>query len=110
DFRPDDSRQGLAGVSCVEGDITDAPSLYRSFAAAPVDAVVHCAAIVGVLAGLSPADMVRINIAGSVNLFEAMVFSGVRRVIHISSEEVLGPFQCDRADEDHPTRPVMAYG
>jgi UDP-glucose 4-epimerase len=35
---------------------------------------------------------------------------GVRRVVHISSEEVYGPFEAPLIDEEHPCRPLMAYG
>jgi nucleoside-diphosphate-sugar epimerase len=52
----------------------------------------------------------RVNVEGSLNLFEAMRLSGVRRVVHISSEEVYGPFEAPLIDEEHPCRPLMAYG
>jgi len=75
------------------------------------DAVLHCAAIVGVLSSLgSPINVVRVNIEGSLNVFEAMQLGGVRRCIHISSEEAYGAFRADRIDETHPLDPVMPYG
>jgi nucleoside-diphosphate-sugar epimerase len=75
------------------------------------DAVVHCAAIVGVLSSLgSPINVVRVNVEGSLNVFEAMRLAGVRRCIHISSEETYGAFRADRIDETHPLDPVMPYG
>jgi UDP-glucose 4-epimerase len=75
------------------------------------DAVLHCAAIVGVVSSLgSPINVVRINIEGALNVFEAMRLAGVRRCINISSEEVYGPFNSERIDEDHPLNPVMPYG
>lgn len=101
---------GGPGIVLVPGDIADAFSILKALDAHRPDAVIHCAAIVGVLASLSPAEMIRVNIGGSINLFEAMAQCGVRRVIHLSSEETLGDFQVPRADEAHPTAPVMAYG
>jgi nucleoside-diphosphate-sugar epimerase len=75
------------------------------------DAVLHCAAIVGVLSSLgSPVNVVRVNVEGSLNVFEAMRLAGVRRCVHISSEEAYGPFRADRIDEAHPLDPVMPYG
>ena len=97
-------------ILTVAGDITDAFSVLEALDAHRPDAVIHCAAMVGVLASLSPAEMLRVNLGGSVNLFEAMARRDVRRVLHLSSEETLGDFLVNRADEDHPTRPVMAYG
>lgn len=107
---PVDFQEGIAGLVLAQGDITDPASLFRAFAGKPVDAVVHCAAIVGVLAALIPGEMVRVNIGGSVNLFEAMALHGTRRAIHLSSEEVLGAFSTERVDETHPTDPMMTYG
>jgi UDP-glucose 4-epimerase len=39
-----------------------------------------------------------------------MRLAGVRRCVHISSEEVYGAFRTDRIDETHPLDPVMPYG
>jgi nucleoside-diphosphate-sugar epimerase len=93
------------------GDITDMANLAQALLAHRPDAVVHCAAIVGVLSSLaSPINVVRVNVEGSLNLFEAMRLAGVRRCVHLSSEEVYGPFRADRIDESHPLDPVMPYG
>jgi nucleoside-diphosphate-sugar epimerase len=93
------------------GDITDMANVAQTIAVHKPDAVVHCAAIVGVLSSLgSPINVVRVNIEGSLNVFEAMRLGGVRRCIHISSEEAYGAFRADRVDETHPLNPVMPYG
>jgi nucleoside-diphosphate-sugar epimerase len=66
---------------------------------------------VGALASLgSPINVVRVNVEGSLNIFEAMRLSSIRRCIHISSEEAYGPFRADRIDETHPLDPVLPYG
>jgi UDP-glucose 4-epimerase len=93
------------------GDITDAAALAAALREARPDAVIHCAAVVSVLSSIeSPRDTVRINIEGAVNLFEAMRACGVRRAIHISSEETYGEFRAPVVDENHPLDPVMPYG
>jgi UDP-glucose 4-epimerase len=93
------------------GDITDAAALAAALREARPDAVIHCAAVVSVLSSIeSPRDTVRINIEGAVNLFEAMRTCGVRRAIHISSEETYGEFRAPVVDENHPLDPVMPYG
>jgi UDP-glucose 4-epimerase len=75
------------------------------------DAVVHTAAIVGVLQAADiPLKALRVNVEGAVNVFEAMRLSGVKRVIHISTEETYGDFQTPTIDEEHPQRPVSVYG
>lgn len=98
-------------VRAFAADVADMASLCRVMKTEPVDAVLHCAAVVGVVASLgSPNTVFRVNIEGCVNLFEAMSLFGVRRVIHISSEETYGHFRADVITEDHPAAPIYAYG
>jgi nucleoside-diphosphate-sugar epimerase len=95
----------------VPGDITDMASMARVILTYKPDAVVHGAAIVGVLPSIaSPLNIVRVNIEGSLNVFEAMRLGGVKRCVHISSEETYGHFRADKIDETHPLDPVYPYG
>ncbi len=95
----------------VQGDITDMAALAQTVLVHKPDAVIHCAAIVGVLSSIgSPNNIVRINVEGSINVFEAMRIGGIERCIHISSEEAYGAFRADRIDETHPLEPVLPYG
>jgi UDP-glucose 4-epimerase len=102
---------GAGRIARVEGDIADAAGTLAVFRDCLPDAVVHAAAIVGVLPSMGdPARVVRVNVEGSVNVFEAMHATGVKRCIHVSSEEVYGPFRADTIDESHPLQPEMPYG
>jgi UDP-glucose 4-epimerase len=95
----------------VPGDITDMANIAQAMRMHMPDSVIHCAAIVGVLSSLaSPINLVRVNIEGSLNVFEAMRLCEIKRCIHISSEEVYGAFRSDRVDETHPLDPVLPYG
>ena len=95
----------------VPGDITDMANIAQAVMLHKPDAIVHCAAVVGVLSSLgSPINVVRVNIEGSLNVFEAMRLGGVKRCIHISSEEAYGTFRADAIDETHPLDPVLPYG
>jgi nucleoside-diphosphate-sugar epimerase len=96
---------------CMPGDITDLANIAHAVMAHKPDAVVHCAAVVGVLSSLgSPINVIRVNVEGSLNVFEAMRLAGIRRCIHLSSEEAYGVFRADRIDETHPLDPVLPYG
>jgi len=99
------------GIHVAHADMSDAAAVEAAFDLARPDAVVHCAAIVGVLNGLaSPTLLYRVNIEGAVNVFEAMARHNVSRMIHISSEETYGDFQSPRIGEDHPQTPTNPYG
>jgi nucleoside-diphosphate-sugar epimerase len=92
-------------------DITERPALAATFAEHRPDAVIHLAAIVGVPASLdSPHQTVRVNIEGSLNVFEAMLAVGARRVIHMSSEETYGDFPAPVVDETCPPLATTPYG
>jgi UDP-glucose 4-epimerase len=100
-----------ANAEFVQGEITEWPHVMAIVQAKKPDAVVHCAAIVGVTNSLaSPIGTFRVNVEGSLNVFEAMRLSGVRRAINLSSEETYGVFESDRIDETHPNRPLKPYG
>ena len=99
------------GVSVVPGEITEWHHIANLLHEVKPDAVVHCAAIVGVIASAdAPFATMRVNIGGALNVFEAMRLFGVKRVLNISTEEVYGDFSAERITEDHPCFPVMPYG
>lgn len=98
-------------VKAVVGEMTEWPTIVGAIKEERPDAVVHCAAIVGVPASVgAPYATLRVNVEGSLNLLEAMRLFGVPRMVHISSEEVYGPFQAAKIDETHPCFPIMPYG
>jgi nucleoside-diphosphate-sugar epimerase len=115
DLRTSPRLEGVAarhqGVSFVAGEIVEWAGIAGIMQRFRPDAVVHCAAIVGVAASLdTPVQTMRVNVEGSMNVLEAMRLFGVRRMVHMSSEETYGDFQSERVTEDHPQNPVMAYG
>jgi nucleoside-diphosphate-sugar epimerase len=99
----------------VRADIMDGPAIRRAFAG--VDAVVHAAAVPGPAFGTKE-DIERINIWGTREVAGAATAEGVRRLVFISSEAVLGlVFSGDRTrpryfpiDEAHPLSPTEPYG
>lgn len=100
-----------AKVRAEQGDISEWHQVANLLRDARPDAVIHCAAIVGVIASAdAPFATMRVNIGGALNLLEAMRLFGVRRLINLSTEEVYGHFRDARITEDHPCLPVMPYG
>jgi nucleoside-diphosphate-sugar epimerase len=92
-------------------EVTEWAQMADGFEVFRPDAAVHCAAVVGVANSVaSPIGTMRINVEGSLNLFNLARLHKVRRVVNLSSEEVYGPFEADVIDEDHPCRPLRPYG
>lgn len=93
------------------GDITDPANVMAAVKDCAPDAIIHAAARVGIKPSVeSPRNVFAVNVGGSINVFEAMRIFDVRRVIHLSSEEVYGDIPDGVATEDHPTNPAMPYG
>lgn len=98
-------------LSVVAADLGEWSQVVRLFEQHQPDAVVHAAAIVGVIQAADiPLKALRVNVEGAVNLFEAMRLAGVKRVIHVSTEETYGDFLSPLIDEDHPQKPLSIYG
>ena len=101
--RPVSDRRNLEGVDCeiVAGDLTDAASLRR--AAAGCDTLFHVAADYRLWVP-DPAEIERVNVGGSVNLFRAAAEAGVSRMVYTSSVATLGLRKDGgSADEDTPS-------
>lgn len=98
-------------ITFVGGEVTEWPQVANVVKESRPDGVVHCAAVVGVTNSLaSPIATFRVNVEGSLNVLESMRLFGVRRFVHLSSEETYGPFDADVIDETHPNRPLAPYG
>lgn len=100
-----------ANLKIASVDLANAPQTIDLLRNETPDAVVHCAAIVAVgPCAADPAKAYRVNVEGTVNLFEAVRAAGVKRVVNVSTEETYGDFQSDVVDEDHPQNPTSIYG
>jgi nucleoside-diphosphate-sugar epimerase len=75
------NRRPVPGVECHLADLGDLDAITPAFEA--VDTVVHLAAAAG--SNNTPADILRSNVLGSYNVFEAARRAGVTRVIFASS-------------------------
>jgi UDP-glucose 4-epimerase len=92
-------------------DIRDRAALDRLFAAAPVDAVVHFAALKAVGESCErPLDYFDNNIGGTISLLQAMKAAGVRRLVFSSSATVYGDPDSVPVREDAPLRVTNPYG
>ena len=119
------NRRAVSGVECHQADITDLDSILPAFE--KKEAVVHLAALASDTAPWE--EILRHNIIGTYNVFEAARRTGVKRVIYASSgatvsgwESVL-PYSAlveenrsgslpswKKLTHESPTRPSGLYG
>lgn len=95
-------------MTFVEGNILDA-ALVGDLLAAHT-AVVHFAAESHVDRSFFQAgNFLATNVLGTQILLEAAKSAGIRRLVHVSTDEVYGPLADGSASEDAPLRPTVPY-
>ena len=95
----------------VEGDLEDRQSIEKTLAKQRPDAVMHFAA--NALVGESmqnPSKYFRNNIANGLNLLDAMINVGVKKIVFSSTCAIFGPPERVPIDETTPSRPINPYG
>jgi UDP-glucose 4-epimerase len=95
----------------IEGDLSDRSGFEATLARIRPDAVMHFAA--SALVGESmenPSKYFRNNVANGLNLLDAMVSTGIERLVFSSTCAIFGPPERVPIHEDLPTRPINPYG
>jgi UDP-glucose 4-epimerase len=100
-----------AGVPFVQTDLEDASAVAECLGRHPVDAVMHLAAEALIEeSNRDPGRFYRVNVGGGINLLDAMVGTGVNRLVFSSTAAVYGEAERSPIAEDVPCSPVNAYG
>lgn len=103
--------QAVQAAELVVGDLLDPAALKALFAAHAFDAVMHFCALS--LVGVSVHEPYRYyqnNVAGTLNLLQAMREAGVNRLVFSSTAAVFGQPLVELIDESQPTVPINPYG
>ncbi len=96
-------------ITVIRGDIRDYPRLEKAMRKHRV--VSHQAAQLEIFRCLkSPFEDLEINTGGTLNVLNAAVKNGVRKIINASSACVYGQAWRTPQEENHPTNPNWAYG
>ena len=100
-----------AGCRFVEGGIGDPAALAHVFGQEPIDAVIHLAAEAAIEFSVTdPALFFKTNLADSLTLIDTMRAHGTMRLVLSSTAATYGEPQSMPMAEDHPQRPINAYG
>ena len=92
-------------------DITDGPGLGHVLARFQPDALIHFAGLKAVGEAVAePLEYYRVNVGGSVTLFQELAKINCNRVVFSSSATVYGDPDQVPIPEHHPLRPTNPYG
>jgi len=90
------------------GDILHRDTLLRAMAG--MDGVFHLAALWLLQCHEYPRSAFEVNVAGTMNVIEAVIASGVKRLVFSSSASVYGDAVTEPMEEDHPFNCQEFYG
>ena len=100
--------KGLGQVEIVNGDVRDPH--YCKHITKDIDTVFHLAALIAIpYSYVAPDSYVDTNVKGTLNICQAALENGVKRVIHTSTSEVYGTAQYVPIDEKHPLQAQSPY-
>lgn len=99
------------GVELVEGDIADRSRLEQLFRSQHYDGVMHFAALIEAGESMKhPEVYFRNNTASTLGLLEAMLATGVNKLVFSSTAAVYGEPESTPIREDAALKPTNAYG
>jgi UDP-glucose-4-epimerase GalE len=104
-------RAAGGAAEMVEGDIGDTSRVREVLESHRIDAVMHFAAWLSVPDSVrDPAGYYRNNVKGALSVLDAMIAGGTRHFVFSSTAAVFGDAHEVPITEEHPRRPINAYG
>jgi nucleoside-diphosphate-sugar epimerase len=103
----------IAEVHVIKGDITDEALLKTSLEHERVEHIIHLAAMQLPLCRANPAFGARVNVEGTINIFEAAKHCGIKSLVYSSSTAVYGisdEYRSARLEHDSLLIPHSLYG
>ena len=98
----------LDRIEVLNGDIRDPH--YCKHITKEIDIIFHLAALIAIpYSYIAPDSYVDTNVKGTLNICQAALDNGVKRVIHTSTSEVYGSALYVPIDENHPLQPQSPY-
>jgi UDP-glucose 4-epimerase len=100
------------GAELIELDVRDAEAVAAAVERVGPEVIFHLAAQIDVRKSVAdPANDSRVNVEGTINVLNAALAAGVRRLINTSTGgAIYGEGQILPAPEDHPVAPESPYG
>ncbi len=106
-IQPDD----LSRVRFITGDITDGAAVVSALSSSGAERVIHLAGLQVPTCKVDPLAGALVNVAGTLNVFEAVRAIGIKGIVYASSAAVYGLNDSDEAlDETAQCEPTTHYG
>lgn len=104
-------RDAIIGGDFVLGDLADRTGLDHLLADYQFDGIIHFASFIEVGESMQqPGKYYQNNVAGTLNLLDAIITHGAPPIIFSSTAAIFGEPQYTPIDEQHPTQPINPYG
>ena len=101
----------LAKVRFISGDITDRSAVLSALSDSGAERVIHLAGLQVPMCKADPVTGALVNVAGTLNVFEAARTVGIKGIVYASSAAVYGMNDSDAAlDETAQCEPTTHYG
>ncbi len=98
----------LNDIELLTGDVRDPH--YCKHITKGVEIIFHLAALIAIpYSYVAPDSYVDTNVKGTLNICQAALENGCKKVIHTSTSEVYGTAQYVPIDENHPLQPQSPY-
>jgi nucleoside-diphosphate-sugar epimerase len=103
--------EDLAKVRFISGDITDRAAVLSALSESRAERVIHLAGLQVPTCKADPVTGALVNVAGTLNVFEAARTVGIKHIVYASSAAVYGMNDSDEAlDETAQCEPTTHYG
>ncbi|MBO7641868.1 MAG: UDP-glucose 4-epimerase GalE [Alphaproteobacteria bacterium] len=103
--------QSIRDFDFVKGDLKNQDDLENLFRNFDIDSVIHFAACICVEESVqNPRKYYSNNLVGTINLLNKMLDHDVKKIVFSSTAAVYGEPKYVPIDENHPKRPINAYG
>ncbi len=107
----------LSEITIIQGGLESKDNLIQIMRENKVDVVIHMAGVLGDVAEKQPEEAVKVNILGTINVFEAALACGIKRVVWASSQSAFATeefyrdlYHTELVGNDVVLKPSLVYG
>jgi nucleoside-diphosphate-sugar epimerase len=102
----------VATIRHINDDLSDADRLRKLLAAERFTHIIHTGGVSGPMVLTDrPAQLIAINVMGSLNLLQAAIATGTKAFVYCSSVSAVGEYyEATPIGDDYPLRPTNTYG